>query len=174
MQIRVPRRHERNPHRMREPRTKLSELAGTRDVNHVGAKFLEYLPHVRGVAPQEKVVAQIALDAKTRAAPWKLEVAHRTFSPLRQVRSRVNREERAPVSRGEVRKLARGKRDTIDLVKRFAEKCNTRMRAGARRDRLLRDHSPPSSWPRNASRTAGRTCGLTRNAMTQRNLSTSD
>jgi hypothetical protein len=162
VQIGMPRGDQGYAQCVSEIGAELSEFAGTGDVDDVGAKVSKSATHLLLVAPEEQVVAQVAFDAK--AGPTARQFQPRDTAVLESSEARPSEhgQKRARTAFGEIHEVARCKGDAVDFVKGLAKQSNTR----------LRTHKPPSSLPRKARRTAGRTCGLTRNAMTQRNLST--
>src|ERR1700676_533576 len=162
MQIRVPGGHQRKAQGVGQISAELPEFAGAGDVNDVGPKFGQGAANFLLIAPEEQVVAEVALDAEAGPSAGQFQAGNAAVLETSEPRPPEHGEKGARAALGKIDELANGEGDAVDFVKGFAKQSYAR----------LRGHRPPSSWPRRARRTAGRTCGLTRNAMTQRNLST--
>jgi hypothetical protein len=106
---------------MCQPRPKLAKLSRTRDVNHIWPEFLQRAPHESCMSPKKQVVAEIAFNAETRAASWKLEMPNRSLAVLRHGWTGSNREKRPLMPRGKIHELPRRQRNAVDLAKCFAE-----------------------------------------------------
>src|SRR5580704_504689 len=130
-------------------------------MDYVGSEALQSTANRAKMPPQKQVVAQIALDAEAGPASRQFQMRNAAVGKLRNPWSSEYRQERTRAAFCEVHQLPRSERNAVDLVKRLAKQ----------RDARLRSHRPPSSFPGNARRTAGRILGLARSAIIHRNAS---
>jgi hypothetical protein len=147
MEIRVPRGDQRNAQSVSHPRAELAELTRAGYVNDIGAKLQNGSTHVRKVAPQEEVVAQVVLDAKAGPTAREFQARDVPFLKFSDALTALYCQQRKRPALGEGHELSSGQRDSIDFMERLAEQ----------RDSRLRGHKPPSSLPKNATLSAGRT-----------------
>jgi hypothetical protein len=82
VKIRMPGSDQRNAQDVREVRAQLAEFSWANDVNQIGSKIQERTPHGLLVTPKEQVVAQVALDSKTRPTARELHVSHTALFKL--------------------------------------------------------------------------------------------
>jgi hypothetical protein len=94
MQVRMPRRDQRNLQFVREHSTELTEFARTGDVNDVGTESFQGFARFAEMAPQKKVVTQIAFDAEAGPTARKLQMSEAAFLRLSYARARMNDEKR--------------------------------------------------------------------------------
>src|SRR5579863_4319458 len=134
---------------MSEPCSKLPEFARARHMNDVRLKFFNCLSHPGQMAAKQQVIPQVAFDAEAYRTARQLQAGNAALLKLGKFRAGLNRQKRTRMASRKRHEFPGGQRDSIDFVKRLAKKRDSR--------RLV--HKPPSSFPRNAARNAGRASG---------------
>ena len=102
MQIRVPGGHQRKAQGVGEISAELPEFAGAGDVNDVGPKFGQGAANFLLMAPEEQVVAEVALDAE--AGPTARQFQAGNAAVLEIARGAASQ---STVRKGRARRLAK-------------------------------------------------------------------
>src|SRR5215472_14769070 len=111
---------------MSEKRAELSELARASTVNRIRPELVECAAHEFEVTPEEKIVAEVTLDAEADEAAGQFDAGDTAILKLCAFAAGANAEKRKLMALCVGDELAGGERNAIDLMEGFTEERDAR------------------------------------------------